>query len=152
MISKALNESDRLSGCSKGARKFVTRETAFNVFSFQTVDDADTGGMPDEFLVRYNIGGIHINAVAFEKLKKEISLREFVAEVPMIWGPEKVKLYAGVVPVEKGIFHKIIVREGTIARVDGTTFAHEGWTEKKYYEIVVNDLVYEKLAAAFPAN
>ena len=152
MISKALNESDRLSGCSKGARKFVTRETPFNVFSFQTVDDADTGGMPDEFLVRYNIGGIHINAVAFEKLKKEISLREFVAEVPMIWGPEKVKLYAGVVPVEKGIFHKIIVREGIIARVDGTTFAHEGWTEKKYYEVVVNELVYEKLAAAFPAS
>jgi hypothetical protein len=152
MISKALNESDRLSGCSKGARKFVTRETPFNVFSFQTVDDGDTGGMPDEFLVRYNIGGIHINAVAFEKLKKEISLREFVAEVPMIWGPEKVKLYTGVVPVEKGIFHKIIVREGTIARVDGTTFAHEGWTEKKYYEVVVNELVYEKLAAAFPAN
>jgi hypothetical protein len=152
MISKALNESDRLSGCSKGARKFVTRETPFNVFSFQTVDDADTGGMLDEFLVRYNIGGIHINAVAFEKLKKEISLREFAADVPMIWGPEKVKLYAGVVPVEKGIFHKIIVREGTIARVDGTTFAHEGWTEKKYYEVVVNELVYEKLAAAFPAN
>jgi hypothetical protein len=152
MISKALNESDRLSGCSKGARKFVTRETPFNVFSFQTVDDGDTGGMPDEFLVRYNIGGIHINAVAFEKLKKEISLREFVAEVPMIWGPEKVKLYTGVVPVEKGIFHKIIVREGPIARVDGTTFAHEGWTEKKYYEVVVNELVYEKLAAAFPAN
>jgi hypothetical protein len=152
MISKALNESDRLSGCSKGARKFVTRETPFSVFSFQTVEDSDTGGMPDEFLVRYNIGGIHINAIAFAKLQKEIALKEFVAEVPMIWGPEKVKLYAGVVPVEKGIFHKIIVREGIIARVDGATFAHEGWTEKKYYEVVVNDQVYEKLASAFPAN
>jgi hypothetical protein len=152
MISKALNESDRLSGCSKGARRFVTRETPFSVFSFQTVDDADTGGMPDEFLVRYNIGGIHINSVAFEKLRKEISLQEHVIEVPMIWGPEKIKLYSGVVPVERGIFHKILVREGTIARVDGSTFAFEGWTDKKFYEVVVNDSLYEQLASAFPLN
>jgi hypothetical protein len=152
MISKALNESDRLSGCSKGARRFITRETPFNVFSFQTVDDSDTGGMPDEFLVRYNIGGIHINSVAFEKLRKEISLREHVIEVPMIWGPEKVKLYSGVVPVERGIFHKILLREGTIARVDGSTFAFEGWTDKKFYEVVVNDALYERLANAFPVS
>jgi hypothetical protein len=152
MISKALNESDRLSGCSKGARRFVTRETPFNVFSFQTVDDADTGGMPDEFLVRYNIGGIHINSVAFEKLRKEISLQEHMIEVPMIWGPEKIKLYSGVVPVERGIFHKILVREGTISRVDGSTFAFEGWTDKKYYEVVANDALYEQLASAFPLN
>jgi hypothetical protein len=152
MISKALNESDRLSGCSKGARRFITRETPFNVFSFQTVDDSDTGGMPDEFLVRYNIGGIHINAVAFEKLRKEISLQEHTIEVPMIWGPEKIKVYSGVVPVERGIFHKILLREGTIARVDGSTFAFEGWTDKKYYEVVVNDALYEQLASAFPLN
>jgi hypothetical protein len=152
MISKALNESDRLSGCSKGARRFVTRETPFNVFSFQTVDDSDTGGMPDEFLVRYNIGGIHINAVAFAKLQKEISLQEHEMDVPMIWGTQKIKLYSGVVPVERGIFHKILVREGTIARVDGSTFAFEGWTDKKYYEVVVNDALYDQLSSAFPLN
>lgn len=152
MISKALNESDRLSGCSKGARRFVTRETPFNVFSFQTVDDSDTGGMPDEFLVRYNIGGIHINAVAFAKLQKEISLQEHEMDVQMIWGTQKIKLYSGVVPVERGIFHKILVREGTIARVDGSTFAFEGWTDKKYYEVVVNDALYDQLSSAFPLN
>jgi hypothetical protein len=148
MISKALNESDRLSGCSKGARRFVTKETPFNVFSFQTVDDADTGGMPDEFLVRYNIGGIHINAVAFEKLKKEISLKEHVVNAPMLWGQETLKFHSGLVPVERGIFHKILVREGTIARVDGSTFAFEGWTDKKFYEVVVNDVLYDKLVPA----
>lgn len=152
MISKALNESDRLSGCSKGARKFITRETPFHVFSFQTVDDADTGGMPDEFLVRYNIGGIHINAVAFAKLRNEISLQEHTLDMPMIWSTEKVKLYSGMVPVERGIFHKILVREGAIARVDGSSFAFEGWTQKKYYEVVVNDALYEQLAGAFPVN
>ena len=56
MISKALNESDRLSGCSKGVRKYMAnvKTDLFNVFSFQTVEDSDTGGIPDEFLVRYN--------------------------------------------------------------------------------------------------
>jgi hypothetical protein len=84
MISKALNESDRLSGCSKGARKYLAAGQAknlFNVYNFQTVEDADTGGIPDEFLVRYNIGGIHINALAFQKLQKEIALKEHLIEL-----------------------------------------------------------------------
>ena len=95
MISKALNESDRLSGCSKGARKYLAAGQAknlFNVYNFQTVEDADTGGIPDEFLVRYNIGGIHINALAFQKLKKEIALKEHLIELPTIWSKEQVRL------------------------------------------------------------
>ena len=50
MISKALNESDRLSGCSKGARRFITRETPFNVFSFQTVGTTTRGYFYDRDL------------------------------------------------------------------------------------------------------
>jgi hypothetical protein len=70
MISKALNESDRLSSCSKGMRRLLEdRELLFNVFSFKAVEDEDTGGNPDEFLLRYNIGGIHINEAAFQKLR-----------------------------------------------------------------------------------
>ncbi len=76
MISKALNESDRLSSCSKGMRRLLEdRELLFNVFSFKAVEDEDTGGNPDEFLLRYNIGGIHINEAAFQKL----SSRDFTA-------------------------------------------------------------------------
>ena len=151
MISKALNESDRLSGCSKGARKYLggTGDNLFNVYSFQTVDDADTAGMPDEFLVRYNIGGIHINALAFAKLQKEISLKLHELELPMIWEKEPVKLYSGVVPLGQGIFHKIVVREGLIAHVDARDFSLKRWTEKKYYEVCVNEIVYEYLESEF---
>lgn len=154
MISKALNESDRLSGCSKGARKYLGESTdnLFNVFSFQTVDDADTGGMPDEFLVRYNIGGIHINGLAFEKLKNEISLQIHEIEMPMIWQKEKVKLYSGVVPVGQGIYHKLVVREGFIAHVDARDFSLKNWTEKKYYEVCVHPSIYESLSSAFPTQ
>lgn len=153
MISKALNESDRLSGCSKGARKYLAAGQAknlFNVYNFQTVEDADTGGIPDEFLVRYNIGGIHINALAFDKLKKEIALKEHILELPTIWSKEKVKLFTGVVPVGQGIFHRIIVREGLTAFVDLKDFSLKRWTEKKYYEVCVNEALYKHMESAFP--
>jgi hypothetical protein len=149
MISKALNESDRLSGCSKGARKYLKTETQFNVFNFQTVDDADTAGMPDEFLVRYNVGGIHINASAFEKLSAEISLREHNVEMPMLYGTAKVKLFTGLVPLGQGIFHKLIVREGYIPYIDARDFSLKTWTAKKYYEVVVNESIYDQFASAF---
>lgn len=153
MISKALNESDRLSGCSKGARKYLAAGQAknlFNVYNFQTVEDAETGGIPDEFLVRYNIGGIHINALAFEKLKKEIALKEHLVELPTIWSKEQVRLFTGVVPVGHGIFHRIIVREGLTAFVDLKDFTLKRWTEKKYYEVCVNDALYKHMEKEFP--
>ncbi|MCU1286514.1 MAG: hypothetical protein JWO13_2864 [Acidobacteriales bacterium] len=153
MISKALNESDRLSGCSKGVRKYMAnvKTDLFNVFSFQTVEDSDTGGIPDEFLVRYNIGGIHINGLAFQKLQKEVSLKLHEIEMPMIWSNEKVRLYTGMVPVGQGIFHKMIIREGTIAYVDLKDFSLKRWTEKKYYEVCVNESLYKQMESEFTA-
>lgn len=145
MISKALNESDRLSGCSKGSRKYIAdKNVPFKVFSFQTVDDKDTGGIPDEFLMRYNVGGIHINEVAFQKLQQEISLQEQTIRFPMLWGPQDVKLFTGLVPVTAGVFHRIIVREGIIPRIDATNFTLTNWTDRKYYEICTSQLVYDE--------
>lgn len=153
MISKALNESDRLSSCTKGARKYITsRTTPFNVFSFQTVEDADTGGMPDEFLMRYNIGGIHINAVAFEKLQQEISLQEHVFDLPMLWGLQKVKLYSGLVPVAAGVFHRIVIREGIIPHINASDFTVKRWTNLRYYEVCTNRYVYELVEGPHSVN
>ncbi|HUS18838.1 MAG TPA: hypothetical protein VMZ25_04265 [Terriglobales bacterium] len=151
MISKALNESDRLSGCSKGARKYLqnAEATPFNVYSFQTVEDKDTGGIPDEFLIRYNIGGIHINGAAFEKLQKEISLKEHMVELAMPYGHQKVKLFSGMVPVGQGIFHKIIVREGHIPHVDFQDYTLKKWTDKNYYEVVINESIYQQMEKEF---
>ncbi|HUQ50051.1 MAG TPA: hypothetical protein VM056_04990 [Terriglobales bacterium] len=151
MISKALNQSDRLSGCSKGARKYLEKDTdnLFNVYSFQTVEDSETGGMPDEFLVRYNVGGIHINEPAFLKLQKEISLKEHNVELPLIGLKQKVRLFSGMVPIDKGIFHKIVVREGHIPHIDQRDLSMKGWTEKKYYEVCVNEAIYNYLEKEF---
>jgi len=146
MISKALNESDRLSSCSKGMRRLLEdRELLFNVFSFKTVEDEDTGGNPDEFLLRYNIGGIHLNEAAFQKLRSEISLQAFDLQVPMIWKKSAVRVYAGMVPLSQGSFHHIVIREGRVAHVDARDFSLKGITDRCYYEVCTHPRVYQAI-------
>jgi hypothetical protein len=146
MISRAINESDRLSSCSKGVRPFLEdRELLFNVFSFKTVDDSETGSEPSEFLLRYNIGGIHLNDAAFEKLRSEISLQAYDLQVPMIWSDATVRVYSGSVPLGQGSFHRIIVRQGRIAHVDPRNFSLKQMTDLPYYEICVHPKIYEAI-------
>lgn len=147
MISKAINESDRLSSCSKGLRSVLESraDLLFNVFSFKTVEDSETGGEPSEFLLRYNIGGIHINEAAFQKLRGEISLQAYDLQVPMIWNTSTVRVYSGSVPLGQGLFHRIIVREGRIAHVDPRNFTLKTLTNKHYYEVCVHPRIYEAI-------
>jgi class 3 adenylate cyclase len=146
MISKAINESDRLSSCSKGMRQVLeSRDMLFNVFSFKTVEDSETGGEPAEFLLRYNVGGIHINEAAFAKLQTELSLQAYDLEVPMIWNTTNVRVYTGLVPLGQGLFHRIVVREGRIAHVDPRDFSLKHLTDGRYYEVCVNPHIYEAI-------
>jgi hypothetical protein len=146
MISRALNLSDRLSSCQKGARKFITRHNPpFNVFCFQTVSDEETAGNPDEFMMRYNVGGIHIDPAAFERLRSEISLQEFVVRLPMPWGPQPVRFYSGLVPLAQGSYHPIVVREGLIPQINAADFSVKRWTTRAYYEVCVNPDVYQMI-------
>ncbi len=149
MISRALNESDRLSSCSKGIRKLLAgRDMLFNVFAFKTVDDADTGGTPDEFLLRYNIGGIHINEAAFQKLRREVSLQGYDLQLPMIWTTARVRVYSGVVPLGNGLFHRIVVRHGRVAHIDARDFSLKEMTDKPYYEVCTNPAIYQAIEQA----
>jgi hypothetical protein len=144
MISPALNASDRLSSCSKSARKiFAGIEALFNVFLFQTVDDADTAGQPDEFVIRYNMGGICLDQAGFQKLQQEISLEMLELPLPALWDEGAVRLYHSVVPVAPGIFHKLVVREGRIPHIDAREFHLKDWTDRRYYEVCANAVIYE---------
>ncbi|HSM84835.1 MAG TPA: hypothetical protein VLT16_01730 [Candidatus Limnocylindrales bacterium] len=146
MISKAINESDRLSSCHKGVRRLLEgRELLFNVFTFKTVEDAATGGNPEEFLLRYNIGGIHISQAAFHKLASEISLQAYDVEVPMIWRTATVRIYSGMVPLGQGMFHKIVLREGRVPHVDPRDFSLKEVTDQFYYEVCIHPRIYEAI-------
>ncbi len=153
MISKALNQSDRLSSSSKLARKMLgENSTLFNVYTFQTVAHAQDGDDPDEFLVRYNLGGIHINQEAFRKLQQEISLRPMKLDLPTIWKSETAVLFAGAVTLPSGGLHKLVVREARVPSIDPNDFALKAWTDRRYYEVCTNPAIYELVERGMAAN
>jgi hypothetical protein len=146
MISDALNESDRLSSCSKRVRKSMkTMETPFNVYAFQTVSDADVEDSPDDFILKYNLNGIRISEAAFQRLKQEISLELSPLDLPKAWEGEEFHLWSGLVPVGNDIFRKIVVRGSRMPQIDPHNFSVQLWTERWFYEVCSNPAIDAKL-------
>jgi hypothetical protein len=153
MISDALNESDRLSSCSKRVRKSMkTMETPFNVYAFQTVSDADVEDSPDDFILKYNLNGIRISEAAFQRLKQEISLELSPLDLPKVWEGEEFHLWSGLVPVGNDIFRKIVVRGSRMPQIDPHNFSVQLWTERWYYEVCSNPAIDAKLEAKAAAG
>ncbi len=146
MISEALNESDRLSSCSKRVRKVIEQvQSPFNVYAFQAVTDADAGESPDDFILKYNLNGIRLSETAFLRLQQEISLAPCQLDLPALWGSEAYRLHGGLVPVGNDIFKKILVRSSRIPQIDPQKFSLEHWTERWYYEVCSNPAIYAML-------
>jgi hypothetical protein len=152
MISDALNESDRLSSCSKRLRKAMEPKKApFHVYAVQTVSDADAGESTDDFLMSYNLNGIRISEAAFRRLKQEISLESCHLDLPKLFGSEDYHLFSGMVPVGNDIFRRIVVRASRMPQIDPHGFSLQRWTERAYYEVCSNPAIYaalEKKSAA----
>jgi len=146
MISEALNESDRLSSCSKRVRKAIAGlESPFNVYAFQTLNDAEAADSPDDFIFKYNLNGIRISQSAFTRLQQEISLEPCQLDLPALWGSESFRLHRGLVPVGNDIFKKILVRTSRIPQIDPQKFSLQHWTEQCYYEVCSNPAIYAML-------
>ena len=146
MISDALNESDRLSSCSKRVRKSMkSAETPFHVYAFQTVSDADVQDSPEDFILKYNVNGIRMSEAAFQKLKQEISLEPCKLDLPELKTQEEFRLWSGLVPVGNDIFRKIVVRGSRMPQVDTRNLSLQHWTEQWYYEVCSNPAIYAKL-------
>lgn len=146
MISDALNESDRLSSCSKRVRKaFKASQTPFNVYAFQTASDEGIEDSPEDFLLKYNVSGIRMSEAAFRKLQQEISLAPGKIELPNLPKSEEFKLWSGLVPLGSDIFRKIVVRGGRVPHVDARSFTVQQWTDQWYYEVCSNPAIYSAL-------
>jgi hypothetical protein len=153
MISDALNESDRLSSCSKIARRALQGQAAgFNVYAFQTVDDAPVGEAFLELFSQFNIDGIRLSETAFQKLQQEISLEACTLELPRLWNGEEARLFRGLVPVDREVFRTILIREGHVALADPRDYTVHGWTEQRYYEVCTNAALYACLEKGRPAK
>jgi class 3 adenylate cyclase len=139
MISQALNDSDRLSSCNRQTRKLQPAPGMFNVYVLQT----EEASQDDEMHLRYNIGGIHLGQSAFVQLQQEISLEQRELDLPILGEPELVKLYAGLVPLASGTFHKVIVREGRVPEVNARSLEKKVATDALYYEVCTSAQVYD---------
>jgi hypothetical protein len=146
MISKALNLSDRLSGCAKIAKRLMTgQKTHFSVFQFLTAMEGASAEELDEFLVRFNMNGIELNEEGFQKLSEEISLDSIETKLDMPWGKENVILHYGEVPmgdsVELLVLRKGLARELRPDGAIGIASSHP------YYEVCTSGALYDLVAA-----
>jgi hypothetical protein len=142
MISRALNLSDRLSSCSKMAKRLFTANPApFNVYLLQTLMEDSVEDEGEELLVRYNLNGIELNEEGFQKLSAEISLAPMAGNFPLPWGKERVQLYFGEVPIGESL-EPIVVRKGFVRQLlPGAKIGAQG--TRPYYEVCTDPKLLE---------
>ncbi|MGB9236319.1 MAG: hypothetical protein WCC04_18070 [Terriglobales bacterium] len=153
MISDAINESDRLSSCSKRVRKRLADEAgAFQVYTVQIGGNGDAAGgeASEELRLNYNVGGICLSEAAFCKLRQEISLACWSADlrIPGFDGPwldREGQFFVGTVPIASGVFRRIAIRTSRVAQVDVRDLSILHWTDHCYYEVCANPAVYAAL-------
>jgi hypothetical protein len=146
MISKALNLSDRLSGCAKLAKRMLSRQKShFSIFQFLNTMEGASAEELDEFLVRYNHNGIELNEEGFQKLSEEISLESIETKLEMPWGKENVTLYYGEVPLGESV-ELLVLRKGLARQLlpDGQIGAA---SQHPYYEVCTSPALYDLVAA-----
>lgn len=155
MISRALNLSDRLSSCSKMAKRlFQVNPAPFNVYLLQTLMDDTTADEGEELLVRYNLNGIELNDEGFQKLQREILLTPVGGNFPLPWGKERVQLYFGEVPLGESL-EPLVVRKGLVRQLlPGGKIGDQG--ARAYYEVCTDtkllELARRKVSVATPKN
>jgi hypothetical protein len=146
MISKALNLSDRLSGCAKLAKRMLAgQKTHFSVFQFLNTMEGASAEELDEFLVRYNHNGIELNDEGFQKLSEEISLESIDTKLEMPWGKQNVTLYYGEVPLGESV--ELLVLRKAFARQLLPDGKIGGATTHPYYEVCTSPALYDLVAA-----
>jgi hypothetical protein len=146
MISRALNLSDRLSSCSKAAKRMLSLNSSpFRLFHFQTMTEGVAEDEADEFLVRFNLNGVELNEEGFEKLREEIALTPLEANCVMPWGKEHVTFFFGETPVGEGL-EPILVRRGFVRQMlPGGRIGEAG--ARPYYEVCTSPKMLELVDA-----
>ncbi len=152
MISRALNLSDRLSSCSKVARRMVgDRSSLFRLFVFQPGVEGAQEDEIDEFLIRFNLNGVELNQEGFDKLSEEIALQSVEVECEMPWGRELATFFLGQAPIGDAV-EPVLLRRGYVRQLlsDGR-IGPEG--QRAYYEVCTDPRVLEQVEAmAFAAS
>jgi class 3 adenylate cyclase len=141
MISPAINQADRLSSCSKRARRKITGKGPFNLYVLQTASEAEMKKTKDDLSFRYNVNGIELNSGGFKKLSKEIDLRNVGIQFPGVQNSH-VRLYTGKFPDLNGRYQRLLIREARIPRVRPLDLGSFEMTKNTFYEVCTNAKLY----------
>ncbi len=143
MISPAINQADRLSGCSKSLRKKLdSKSLSFNLYVYQTVSEEEMGDTADDLFTRYNVNGIELNEEGFHKLQEEISLKKITCNIPEIQN-NKFTVYTGTFPTISGKYQRLVIREAQVPIINQDNLKVIQLTARKYYEVCTNRKLYE---------
>lgn len=133
MISPAINQADRLSGCFKPLRdNAALKQSPFNVFVYE-IAAADRKAAAERY-VRYNVNGIELSDAAFDKLQKEIQMERLELKAPGAEG-EPHHLYVGKFPTVSGTSHQLVVRQAPLPIISLSSLKVTGTTGRYYYEV-----------------
>ena len=144
MISPAINQADRLSGCFKPLReKNPKQKSPFNVFVYEVApEDRER---VSEIYVRFNVNGIELSADAFEKLKREIQLESLTLQLPDA-NAGRQRFYVGKYPTTSGTSHRLVVREATLPYISLDNLSVTDWTDRFYYEVCTDPALLKRAA------
>jgi len=146
MISAALNQSDRLAGCTRIARRLVSGEdNRFRVFLFQREQGVERSDEDEERMISYNVMGVSLNQEGFRKLQGEISLSPIRMSSDLLGQRESITLHGGTVPLGNS-FEKLIIREARVPLLLFPGAVLQEWTTRVYYEVCVDPRIYEEPA------
>ena len=133
MISSAIGDADRMSGCSWKLREAFD-PGHFNVGAFQIADGEHGKGEKGQALMRYNVNGIVIDEAAFEKLQTEVHFRRLKAKT----GDREEIFHVGQFPDVMGKQRDIIVRAGHVGVWQNDAIDQAAETGLVFYEVLPN--------------
>lgn len=133
MISGAIGLADRMSSCSWNLRAAV-KKSLFNVDVLRIAEGETSKGEKGQHYARYNVNGILIDDVAFDKLKAEISMKS----VRMKLNAKEYLFHVGQYPDMNGRKKDLVIREGKVGIWSDSQIMEDPDSEERYFEVVVN--------------
>ncbi|MBL4581928.1 MAG: hypothetical protein JKY29_08930 [Gammaproteobacteria bacterium] len=130
MISGAIGDADRMSGCSWVLREKIQK----SLFNIDVLRIADGKGEKGQQTIRYNVNGILLDDAAFAKLRNEITLKS----VRMKLNSKQYLFHVGQYPDSNGRKKDLIIREGKIGIWKDSQVHEDPESDEVYYEVVVN--------------
>lgn len=143
MISSAINSADRLSSSTRSLHKLISKKkNPFNLYVFQASHQKGRTDKTYREFFRYNVNGIELNPEGFEKLSKEIDLKELNLSLPELQ-KEKIRIYTGKFPTVTGKYQRLIIREAYVSEIIPDDLNVIRPTNQKYYEVSTNPKLYK---------